>query len=491
MRRLICVLVMVLAASTPAPARDGGSRTLTWSDTARDVYIDGELDRTAQVLICDEPSRLVIISPRLDRAVVLNISDHTVNKTGKDAFHFAADHASATSDESISLENAGKYARLNGPIYFFALDGKPLLIRSQSGAEGPLTREKLWETVPVWRTLSEDYKPDAEAVAALRACGSDTRVTLLFGTWCPDSKKHITRLLKALDNAANPHLQVSMIAINHDFDEPADTIQSRELTNVPTVIVERDGREIGRIVETPATATIEDDLAAILTGKPLIHTGRWDRGRLLARGSYQYRDGKGNELGREQWELWDTAEGGRFLRSAITSGEISRLVYHRTNAAQQTTFVEITTHHGGDVSRTRYNIDGRSFTARVRGNASGVILQTLEVPESLDFSSPAIASAALGLRPGGETASKAELTGYFAPRGIEATTGSLRRETIEARGIESIRAPSGEFKAKHVVRTVGEDTSEWWLHAALGIPVRGKAAGVEYVLTALEIPSDK
>jgi hypothetical protein len=38
------------------------------------------------------------------------------------------------------------------------------------------------------------------------------------------------------------------------------------------------------------------------------------------------------------------------------------------------------------------------------------------------------------------------------------------------------------------VRTTDTGTSEWWVHSKLGVPVKGMAGGIEYVLTSIEVP---
>ena len=114
----------------------------------------------------------------------------------------------------------------------------------------------------------ESYKPDAEALAAIRACTADTSIIVVLGTWCPDSKNHVPKLLRALKDAKNPHLRVRLIGVTYKIKEPAALIKQFQIVHVPTVVVERAGVEIGRITENPVSPTIEQDLAAILTAKP-------------------------------------------------------------------------------------------------------------------------------------------------------------------------------------------------------------------------------
>jgi thiol-disulfide isomerase/thioredoxin len=485
MKIKLSALIVCAAFIASVSAQTNQLPAASWSDSTRDVYINNELDRSAQVMTSDGPSRLALISSKLDRAVILDVSERTVNAVSKDAFHIAADHNSATSDAGVAMQAVGKFTRVDGPIYFFALDGKPILIRAHPGLTGEMSADKLWETVPVWRSMMEGYQPDASAVAAIKANAAETKVTLLYGTWCPDSKNYVPRLIKALKAAGNDKIQVRLIGVDNQFREPVDAVQPRRITNVPTVIVERDGREIGRIVETPATKTMEEDLAAILSGKPVVHNGRWDRGPKIASGVYSYRDATGKERGTETWELFSTAEGGYLVHSRVSAGDVTTEIFHRVDAGRRPTFVEVTKQRGDERTRTRYNLDGHTMTARMRGSVSGVVSQTVEVPEGFYLSSPSVAAEGLKWAQAGGGEQK-PLAVYFAPAEFDQALGTLEALSYESKGEETVRVPAGEFRARHVRGKADRGASELWIHPQLGIPVRAKSGATEYVLTSLE-----
>ena len=488
MRVKLLFALFLVAGVAAASAQTNNAPAINWSDTTRDVYIDNELDRGVQVLTADAPSRLALISARLESAVVLNVSEHTVSTISKDAFQFASDRTSATCGSGSAMKVVGKFTRVDGPIYFFVVDGKPVLIRAHPGATGEMSVEKLWETVPVWRAVMTNYEPNAKAVSELEVNDKDTTVTLAFGTWCPDSKNYIPRLIKALHAARNDKIHLKLVGIDNQFREPVTTVQPRRITNVPTVIVERGGHEIGRIVETPAASSMEEDLAAILNGKQPVHNGRWDRGPKLAGGAYSYRDRSGKQVGAESWELFSTSEGGYLIHSRINLNDLITEVFHRVDAKRRPSFAEVTKFHGDDQTRTRFTIDNNTLTARMRGSVSGVISQTLEVPEHLFLSSPAIAAQGFAQA---EASDHYQVTSYLAPQEFDKAMGVLATASCETKGEETVHVPAGEFRARHVKRKTDSETSEWWMHSKLGIPVKGMAGGIEYVLTAFEQSSSK
>ncbi len=488
MKYRILTIIFTIACTVTIAAQEQKPAKSEWSDTTRDVLVDGELDRSIQVLTAGQPTRLALIAPRFEKAIILDVDKRSVGTLAKDAFKFSADHASATTEANAEMKTTGKFTRVDGAnasfVYSFASEGKMIVIRAHPGLTGELTEAKVWEVVPVWRAGMDNHKPDTKAVAAIQACDKDTTITVIFGTWCGDSKHYVPQLLKALHEANNPKLKIKLIGIDNQFNQPTDVIQPRKLINVPTVIVERGGHEIGRIIETPATASVEEDLATILQGKPLTHNGRWDKAAKLGQGVYQYRDAFGKETGKESWELFSAPEGGYLIHSRVTTGELITDVFHRINAKKNPTFLEVTKLQGDQVTRTRYNIDDHSLSATMRGSVSGVVKQTLEVPAQLAVSAPCIAAEGWM----SAQVSKGQVATYFVPREFISTTGTLDKISNQPITDEKVKTPAGEFQAQYVIRTSGKENSEWWIHPQLGVPVRGKLAnGTEFVLTSLEV----
>jgi hypothetical protein len=148
----------------------------------------------------------------------------------------------------------------------------------------------------------------------------------------------------------------------------------------------------------------------------------------------------------------------------------------------------VTKFHGDDTTRTRYTIDNNTLTARMRGSVSGVVSQTLEVPERLFLSSPSIAGQGFVQA---QESERYQISSYLAPQEFDKAMGTLATASCESKEEETVRVPAGEFRARHVIRKTDKETSEWWLHSTLGIPVKGLAGGIEYVLTSLEQSSSK
>lgn len=80
-------------------------------------------------------------------------------------------------------------------------------------------------------------------------------LVVLFGTWCHDSVREVPRLM-ALVQALG--LKATYFAVSRDKEEPMVVVERYHLRHTPTVVVLRNGEEIGRIVERPHTNWLED-----------------------------------------------------------------------------------------------------------------------------------------------------------------------------------------------------------------------------------------
>jgi hypothetical protein len=138
-----------------------------------------------------------------------------------------------------------------------------LVTAAQPELLGPLTRDVLFEKLPDWRAVAEAYQPKPDCVEKLRAQAREVRVEIYLGTWCPDSKAHVSEYFKVMELAEAPAIRTVCIGIPRDKAQRAPYYQGKDIVRLPTFVVFVDGREAGRIVETPERS-VEEDLVRIL-----------------------------------------------------------------------------------------------------------------------------------------------------------------------------------------------------------------------------------
>lgn len=133
--------------------------------------------------------------------------------------------------------------------------------------QGLSSRAKL-EAHPGWEHLrGQGYRPDPTAVATIRQHASGLQVMIFVGTWCPDSKRHVPRLLKLMDLAGVPETQLTIYGLDRAGMESDQHARAWQVHYVPTFVFLREGRELGRVVESPS-GTLEGEVAAIVAGRP-------------------------------------------------------------------------------------------------------------------------------------------------------------------------------------------------------------------------------
>ena len=143
---------------------------------------------------------------------------------------------------------------------------------------GKLTRSVV-EQIPGWTELhagASAAQIDVDAAKKLATVPPGAEVTLIIGTWCVDSKREVPRLWQALDLAGPVPFAIETMGVDRDKKSPGVEM---DVAYVPLVIVRRDGKEVGRIVES-APNGIEKDLLSLLDGTATgIITGRADGAR--------------------------------------------------------------------------------------------------------------------------------------------------------------------------------------------------------------------
>tara|TARA_Y100000385_G_scaffold19259_1_gene19196 strand:+ start:440 stop:1045 length:606 start_codon:yes stop_codon:yes gene_type:complete len=142
--------------------------------------------------------------------------------------------------------------------------GKPMLL-------GTIAIEELQqEPFAEWYQMESDgYEVDTELTNAISDPGQYTYEVFL-GTWCGDSRREVPRMEKIFSEMGVDMSNVLIVTLDRDKISPNGEQEGKDIRYVPTLIVNKDNQEIGRIVESPSseTATLESDLFEISLGIP-------------------------------------------------------------------------------------------------------------------------------------------------------------------------------------------------------------------------------
>jgi thiol-disulfide isomerase/thioredoxin len=113
-------------------------------------------------------------------------------------------------------------------------------------------------------TAYANYRPSEEYVGRLKKMTDSVRITIVYGTWCSDSKKQLPHFFRIMDTVGFPEDRITLIAVDRTMQLPPGVKKEYGITNVPTFILSFKGMEVGRIIESPRT-TLEEDCSAWLS----------------------------------------------------------------------------------------------------------------------------------------------------------------------------------------------------------------------------------
>lgn len=114
-----------------------------------------------------------------------------------------------------------------------------------------------------FKTEYEDYSPGRKYIKKISREKTDYIIVLVLATWCHDSQIQVPRFYRILDDAGISSSLNKVICVDRDKTGGEIDITNYEVVYVPTFIFYRNGKEIGRIVESPEHSLEEDFLKII------------------------------------------------------------------------------------------------------------------------------------------------------------------------------------------------------------------------------------
>lgn len=228
------------------------------------LYVSDETDDGAEVFTA---AGHFLVAPSSSKLVyVLSPKDYTVHGVERSALKelTALDLADESEFNLVGvLEKRGASLKWESDDVRYALSAKPPLI-------GSITLEELREHTDKYESDIVSYVPDITAVRSLSAVSEPTEIVVGFGTWCPICAEWLPRFIKSIEQANNDAFSLRFISINEDLDRPADLLETYAIDGVPTFVVRRGGKELGRItqdwLEEEPDAVLERRLVEIVSG---------------------------------------------------------------------------------------------------------------------------------------------------------------------------------------------------------------------------------
>ena len=115
----------------------------------------------------------------------------------------------------------------------------------------------------VWFKNFNSYKPDEAAIAFLKQNLKDHELVVVMGTWCEDSHNLIPKLYQVLTLSNYPMDKLKLVGVDRGKDALNGEKGKYNIERVPTIIILKDNREVGRMVES-VRQSIEADISDII-----------------------------------------------------------------------------------------------------------------------------------------------------------------------------------------------------------------------------------
>ena len=116
-----------------------------------------------------------------------------------------------------------------------------------------------------YKPSQQAYQPDTATISALAKVKSQKMQLVIFGgTWCEDTQSILPKFFKAQELSGMPDANITLFGVNRKKTTIGHIAEALGITNVPTIIVLKDGKELGRVVEYGKTGKWDKELADII-----------------------------------------------------------------------------------------------------------------------------------------------------------------------------------------------------------------------------------
>lgn len=109
------------------------------------------------------------------------------------------------------------------------------------------------------------YSPNAAALEGLKKNKDSIQLLTFMGTWCEDSHNIIPKFYSLLDAAGFPQNRVTLIGVDREKKTFSHLAEALNIKNVPTIIVLKNGKELGRVIEYGKYGMFDKELGEIIS----------------------------------------------------------------------------------------------------------------------------------------------------------------------------------------------------------------------------------
>lgn len=132
--------------------------------------------------------------------------------------------------------------------------------------KGFITKKELTtDTAFAWYAENQkSFSPNADVVKQYAANKDSLNFIIFGGTWCGDTKHLLPNFLATTDAAGVADDHITLVGVDRNKKTLYNLSEAFGITNVPTFIVMKNGKEIGRVVEYGKIGSPEKELSQMI-----------------------------------------------------------------------------------------------------------------------------------------------------------------------------------------------------------------------------------
>lgn len=133
--------------------------------------------------------------------------------------------------------------------------------------KGFMTKKELaTDTAFTWFVQGQkNFTLNAEVVKQYAAAKDSISFVVFGGTWCEDTKHLLPNFMATADAAGLPANHLTLVGVDRNKKTLFNLSEVFNVTLVPTIIVLKNGKEIGRVVEYGRIGAPEKEVAQIIS----------------------------------------------------------------------------------------------------------------------------------------------------------------------------------------------------------------------------------
>lgn len=246
-RRRAAVLAILLSASTLAAAGAFAQPAGISGFTPIGDYlveIDGQDQESARIFGAQQARSLVIMSSELPAPLLINLANGNV--AGLQLMKVAQrENGSVDLLPNPVATPYGMY-KIDGARIVFEVEGRQVAVKPKPVLVGNRTAAEIVAYDPAYAAKRDIYTASPGRIETLRQQGEGVRVRVYFGTWCPFCAEMVPRVLKIEQELEGSATRFEYYGLPRQIKDDAEA-RAMNITGVPTGIVYRGGKEIGRV----------------------------------------------------------------------------------------------------------------------------------------------------------------------------------------------------------------------------------------------------